>query len=44
YCKVRVKVPEKLTSEQKELIEKLAESFDEDIEELSFMDKLKSKI
>lgn len=44
YCKVKVKVPEKLTSEQKELIEKLAESFGEDIEELSFMDKLKSKI
>lgn len=44
YCKVRVKVPEKLTSEQKELIEKLAEMFDEDIEELSFMDRLKSKI
>jgi molecular chaperone DnaJ len=44
YCKVRVKVPEKLTSEQRELIEKLAESFEDDIEELSFMDRLKSKI
>ena len=44
YCKMKVKVPEKLTSEQKELIEKLAEAFDEDIEELSFMDRLKSKI
>ncbi len=44
YCKVQVKVPEKLTGEQKELIRKLAESFDEDLEELSFMDRLKSKM
>lgn len=44
YCKVRIKVPEKLTAEQKGLIEQLAKSFNEDIEELSFMDKLKSKI
>ena len=44
YCKVKVTVPEKLTSEQKELIRELAESFNEEIEELSFMDKLKSKI
>jgi molecular chaperone DnaJ len=44
YCKVRVKVPEKLTSKQKELIEELAEEFKDDIEELSFMDKLKSKM
>ena len=44
YCRVKVKVPEKLTSEQKELIRELAESFDEEIEELSFMDRLKSKI
>lgn len=44
YCMVKVKIPEKLTSEQKELIEKLAEAFNEDIEELSFMDRLKSKM
>ncbi|MGD2246861.1 MAG: molecular chaperone DnaJ [Candidatus Methanofastidiosia archaeon] len=44
YCKVRVKTPEKLTPEQKEAVEKLAEVFDEEIEELSFMDRLKSKI
>lgn len=44
FCKVKVKVPEKLTPEQKELVEKVAEVFGEEIEELSFMDKLKSKI
>jgi molecular chaperone DnaJ len=44
YCKVTVNIPKKLTPEQKALIEKLAEAFDENIEELSFMDKLKSKI
>lgn len=44
YCKVTVNVPKKLTPEQKALIERLAEAFDDDIEELSFMDKLKSKI
>jgi molecular chaperone DnaJ len=44
YCRVKVNVPEKLTNEQKELIKRLAESFGDTIEELSFMDKLKSKI
>ncbi|MGC1120960.1 MAG: molecular chaperone DnaJ [Candidatus Methanofastidiosia archaeon] len=44
HCRVRIKVPDKLTPEQKKLIEQLAETFDEDMEELSFMDKLKSKI
>ncbi len=44
YCMVKVKVPEKLTSEQKDLIEKLAESFGDTVEKLSFADRMKSKV
>ncbi|MBU7014329.1 MAG: molecular chaperone DnaJ [Theionarchaea archaeon] len=44
YCRVRVRVPDRLTPEQRKQIEQLAETFGEDIEELSFMDRLKSKI
>jgi molecular chaperone DnaJ len=44
YCKIKVKVPKKLSANQKKVIEELAEVFEDDIEELSFMEKLKSKI
>jgi molecular chaperone DnaJ len=44
YCRVKVNVPGKLTPEQKAAVEKLAEVFDENIEDLSFLDRLKSKI
>ncbi|MBU7042974.1 MAG: molecular chaperone DnaJ [Theionarchaea archaeon] len=44
YCRVKVKVPKKLSVDQKKAIEELAELFEDDIEELSFMDRLKSKI
>ncbi len=43
YCKVRVKVPESLTSEQKELVKRIAEAFGENIEKFSFVDRLKSR-
>lgn len=44
YCRVKVKVPKKLSVDQRKAIEELAELFEDDIEELSFMDRLKSKI